>query len=259
MWVYRGGPPDRPLVWFQYAETRSGQVPREFLFPGGVPPTAGTDPPSGLYILTDGYNAYNALAGEAGVLGHAACRAHVRGKFVEAAEGRKDSAAAHQMVALIGKLYAVERELRDSSPTERKAGRQSHSKPILEKIKAWLDAKITQVLPKGLLGKAIGYTLGLWPQLTTFLEDGHIPIDNNVVKNAIRPFVIGRKGWLFAGSPRGAHAGATLYSLIETAKANGLEPRAYLTFLFARLPEAITPEAINALLPQNLKAQDLKL
>ena len=99
----------------------------------------------------------------------------------------------------------------------------------------------------------------MWPQLTTFLEDGHIPIDNNLVENAIRPFVVGRKGWLFSGSPRGAHASATLYSLIETAKANGLEPRAYLTFLFERLPEAKTPEAINALLPQNLKAEDLKL
>jgi hypothetical protein len=116
----------------------------------------------------------------------------VRRKFVEAAEGRKNTAAAHQMVALIGQLYAVERGLRESTPQERKAARQERSKPILHKIKAWLDEKVTKTLPKGLLGTAIGYALGLWPQLTTFLEDGHIPLDNNIVENAIRPFVMKR-------------------------------------------------------------------
>jgi len=259
MWVYRGGPSGQPVLWFQYAETRSGEVPREFLFPGGVAPAAGSDPPPGLYLLTDGYSGYNALAREIGITAHAACWAHVRRKFVEAAEGRRNTAAVHQMVALVGQLYAVERALCDSTAGEREAARQARSKPILEKIKAWLDEKAPKVLPKGLLGQAIAYTLGLWPQLTTFLEDGHIPIDNNLAENAIRPFVVGRKGWLFAGSPRGAHASATLYSLIETAKANGLEPRAYLTFLFERLPEARTPEAIAALLPQNLEPEDLKL
>lgn len=257
MWVYRGGPTGRPVIWFQYAETRSGTVPREFLFPGGIPP-AGCAPP-GLYLLSDGYSAYSTLALESAIRGHAACWAHVRRKFVEAAEGRKNTAAAHQMVALIGQLYAVERTLAACSAEERKAARAQRSKPIVEKIKAWLDAKVTQVLPKGLLGKAIGYALGLWPQLTTFLEDGHIPLDNNLAENAIRPFVVGRKGWLFSGSPRGAQASATLYSLVETAKANGLEPRAYLIFLFEKLPAAQTPVGIDALLPQNLKPEDLKL
>jgi transposase len=259
MWVYRGGRAEKPVIWFQYAETRSGEVPREFLFPGGVAPGTGGDPPPGLYILTDGYSAYNALAREAGIAGHAACWAHVRRKFVEAAQGRKNTAAAHQVVALIGKLYAIERELRDSSAAERKAARELRSKPILDKIKAWLDEKAAKVLPKGLLGQAIAYTLGLWPQLSTFLEDGRIPLDNNLAENAIRPFVVGRKNFLFSGSPAGAQASATLYSLIETAKANGLEPRAYLTFLFERLPAARTPEALDALLPQNLATDDLKL
>lgn len=259
MWIYRGGPPDRPVVWFQYAETRSGEVPREFLFPSGKWPGDSDPPATGVYILTDGYSGYNALAREAGICGHAACWAHVRRKFVEAAEGRKNTAAAHQMVALIAMLYAVERELRESSADERKAARGARSKPILDKIKTWLDEKVTTTLPKGLLGKAIAYAPGLWPQLNTFLDDGHIPLDNNAAENAIRPFVVGRKGWLFSGSPRGAHASATLYSLVETAKANGLEPRAYLAFLFERLPEAMTPAAVQALLPQNLKADDLKL
>jgi hypothetical protein len=192
MWVYRGGPPDRPVIWFQYAETRSGEVPKKFLFPGGMAPAPGSDPPPGLYLLTDGYSAYKALAREAGIVGHAACWAHVRRKFVEGAQGRKNTTAAHQMVALIGKLYAIERELRDSSPTERKAAREARSKPIVDKIKAWLEEKAPRVLPKGLLGQAIAYTLGLWPQLTTFLEDGHIPLDNNLAENAIRPIVVKR-------------------------------------------------------------------
>ena len=149
MWVYRGGPPGRPAVWFQYAETRSGEVPRQFLFPAGVVPAALSDPPTGMYILTDGYSAYNALAREAGIAGHAACWAHVRRKFVEAAAGRKHTAAAHQMVALIGQLYAVERTLRDSSPAERKAARAARSKPILNKIKAWLDTKAPRPYPRG--------------------------------------------------------------------------------------------------------------
>ena len=163
------------------------------------------------------------------------------------------------MVALIARLYAIERELREATPEQRHATRLERSVPILAKIKAWLDEKAPKVLPKGLLGQAIAYTLGLWPQLTTFLDDGHIPLDNNLAENAIRPFVVGRKNFLFSGSPRGAQASATLYSLIETAKANGLEPRAYLTFLFERLPVARAPEEIDALLPQNLTIDDLKL
>ena len=107
------------------------------------------------------------------------------------------------------------------------------------------------------MGTAIAYTLKLWPKLTTYLEDGHIAIDNNRAENAIRPFVIGRKAWLFSGSPRGAQASATLYTLVETAKANDLEPWAYLNHLFEKLPAAKSEQALLALLPQNLKMEDL--
>ena len=130
------------------------------------------------------------------------------------------------------------------------AARAARSNPVVGKIKAWLDAKAPKVLPKGLLGRAIAYTLGLWPKLTTFLQDGRIPIDNNLAENAIRPFVV---------SLRDAQASTTLHSLIESATANGLEPRAYLSFLFEHLPEARTPAAIDALLPRNLVTDDLKL
>ena len=257
MWVYVGGPPERPVVCFQYADTRAGEVPRQFLPASGSGPPGADPPPWTFYILTDGYAGYNALAREARVIGNAACWAHVRRKFVEAAAGRNNTAAAHQMVAFIRQLYAIERGIRDETPQQRKAVREARSKPLLDKIKAWLDAKVASTLPKGLLGKAIAYALGLWPQLCVFLEDGHLELDNNKAENAIRPFVVGRKNWLFSGSPRGAQASATLYSLIESARANHLEPRAYLTFLFERLPEANTPDAVAALLPQNLKAEDL--
>ena len=158
--------------------------------------------------------------------------------------------AAHRAVALIGKLYAVERTLRDRSPEERRHERQR--RPIVEAIKRWLDEKAARALPQSALGTAIGYALNQRDRLLVFLDRGEVEIDNNLTENAIRPFAIGRKNYLFSGSPRGAHASAVLYSVIETAKANGHEPRAYLHFLFERLPLAKTPAAIEALLPMNL-------
>ena len=250
MWVYRGGSPAQPVILFDYSETRGGAAPRAFLHDLSL---------ENVYLLTDAYGVYSPLALELGMLGHGACWAHVRRKFVEAAAGRSHAAAAHQMVGLIGKLYTLERRLKDFSPEERQRERQIHSRPILDAIKTWLDETVARVLPKSLLGRAIAYTLGIWPQLTTFLQDGHIPIDNNPAENAIRPFVMGRKNWLFSATPRGAKASATLYSLIESAKANGLEPRAYLAYVFERLPLAKTPEDIAALLPQRLTPADIVL
>lgn len=254
MWVYRGGTPNAPVIWYEYAETRSGEVPLQFLYPPDEP-----HPPENwkAYLQTDGYAGYNALAEQPNILGHAACMAHARRKFVEATKGRKNTAAAHQMVALIGKLYGIERRIKAFTAEEKKTVRQEEAKPILEAIKEWLDQKAPKVLPKSPLGKAIHYTLGLWPRLILYIEDGDIDIDNNKTENAIRPFVIGRKGFLFSGSPRGARASAMLYSLIESAKANGLEPRAYLAHVFEHLPMAKTEQAITALLPQFLKPEDL--
>ncbi len=253
MWVYGGGPPDKPVVWYQYADSRGSEVPVDFLFPTEEVVL----PACEMYLVTDGYEGYNALSKSPGILGHGACWAHVRRRFVEATHGRKNTAPAHQMVALISKLYQIERVGRDKAPQERAALRQKKAAPILDKIKAWLDQKALQVLPKSPLGNAISYTLKLWPGLVTYLEDGHIEVDNNRAENAIRPFVIGRKGWLFSGSPRGAHASAALYSLVETAKANKLEPWAYLNYLFEKLPLAKSEQALLDLLPQNLKMDEL--
>ena len=255
IWVYVGGPPDKPVVWHQYADSRSSSVPVDFLYPDGSGDVI--EPEWSFTIMTDGYSGYHALSGMPGIKWHAACWAHARRKFVEAAAGRKNQAAAHQMVAMIAKLYLIERSAKEMSPEERREIRQSQAKPLLEKIKNWLDSKGGKVLPKSLLGKAIRYTLNLWPQLIIYVEDGNIPIDNNPAENAIRPFVIGRRNWLFSGSPRGAHASATLYTLIETAKANQLEPWAYLNYLFEKLPTAKSEQALLSLLPQNLKMEDL--
>lgn len=255
IWVYVGGPPDNPVVWHQYADSRGGHVPIEFLYPDGSGDVI--DPEWSFTIMTDGYSGYNALGGMPGIKWHAACWAHARRKFVEAAAGRNNKAAAHQMVAMIAKLYLIERSAKDMTPEERREIRQAQAKPLLDKIKAWLDSKAGKVLPKSLLGKAIQYTLNLWPQLIIYVEDGDIPIDNNPAENAVRPFVIGRKNWLFSGSPRGAHASAMLYTLIETAKANKLEPWAYLNYLFEKLPAAKSEQALLALMPQNLKMEDL--
>jgi len=256
MWVYRGGLPAKPVVWFQYADSRSGHVPVDFLYPQ-EDRDKDTETERSFTIMTDGYRGYHALRKMPGVSGHAACWAHARRKFVEASQGRKNTAAAYQMVAFIGKLYQIERSIKDKTPDERKVIRLEKAEPILTKIKGWLDGKANKALPKSLLGKAIHYTLRLWPQLVVYLEDGHIPIDNNPAENAIRPFVIGRKAWLFSGSPRGARASGMLYSLIESAKANDLEPKAYLNHLFEHLPAAKTKQAVIKLLPQNLQKLDL--
>ena len=128
--------------------------------------------------------------------------------------------------------------------------RQEKAKPVLDAFKKWLDSKQDITPPKGLLGKAIKYALNHWEKLIGYIEDGRLSPDNNAAENAIRPFVVGRKNWLFAGHPNGAEAGATFYSLVETAKANGLEPYNYLRYIFENLPLAQTDQDYKNLLPQ---------
>jgi len=143
------------------------------------------------------------------------------------------------------------------SDEQRLAVRAQKATPVLEEFKAWMDKRAALTPPKGLLGKAFHYALSNWSRLIRYLEDIHITPDNNLGENAIRPFVIGRKNWLFAGHPNGAHAAASLYSLIETAKACGLEPYWYLRFLFEKLPLAHSEEDYRALLPQNVSSEQL--
>ena len=128
--------------------------------------------------------------------------------------------------------------------------RKERVEPILGELHAWLEKKAVQVPPSTLLGKAVGYTLGQWDKLIRYVDHPQLSPDTNRVENKIRPFVVGRKNWLFSGSPSGAEAAANLYSLIETAKANGIEPYRYLRALIERLPNAVTDDDYRSLLPQ---------
>ncbi|WP_232502935.1 IS66 family transposase [Solidesulfovibrio magneticus] len=249
MWVARGGTPGKPVVLFRYHPSRAGNVAAEILgdFKG--------------YLQTDGYSGYEAL-GEREGLRHLGCLAHVRRKFVEVEKsaGKKaKGSTAHAVLDLIGKLYGVEHqaEKQQLNPEQIKVLRAEKSRPILDKLKALLDARASTTPPKSLLGKAIGYALKQWDRLVVYLEDGRLRPDNNLAENAIRPFAVGRKNWLFSGHPRGADASAIIYSLIETAKANGLEPYRYLRHLFEHLPAATTNAPRKALLPQDIDPQSL--
>ena len=248
MWVQTGGPADKPVVLFDYDVSRSAQVPTRLLegFKG--------------YLMTDGYDGYNAVARTPGVE-RLACWAHVRRRFVEAArvqpKGRRGKA--DEAVSLIGKLYRIEREHQDSSAQTRLLARQSASAAILAELHAWMLQHMPQVAPKSALGTALTYMANLWSQLTRYTERADLPIDNNRCENAIRPFVLGRKAWMFSDTPAGAHASAVIYSLVETAKANGLEPYTWLRRVLRDLPKAQSVEAIEALLPWNLRLPDLLL
>jgi transposase len=143
MWVYRGGPPGKPVLWFQYAPSRGGEVPVEFLFPEDGP-----SPEHRFYLQTDGYAGYHALAEKAGIRGHMGCWAHVRRKAVEAANSRTKTGAAHAFVALIGKLYDIERRIRGTAAEHRHAVRLEKSQPILDEIKLWLDDKARRYCPR---------------------------------------------------------------------------------------------------------------
>jgi transposase len=247
MWVFCGGPPEKPVFIYRYSPTRSGEVPREVLqgYRG--------------YCQTDAFSGYDGLEQAIEGLELVGCFAHARRNFVKVIDARGKGArgkpgSAEVALGYIGQLYKIEKAARtgELSLSEIQLFRIERAKPVLEEFKAWLEKKKDQTPPKGLLGKAINYTLSIWSRLTRYLEDGHITPDNNAAENAIRPFVVGRKNWLFAGSPSGADAAATLYSLIETAKACGLEPYQYLRFLFEKIPYASTEADYAALIPQNV-------
>ena len=162
---------------------------------------------------------------------------------------------AHDAVNRIAKLYAIEKHIKENqySPNEIKAYRAAHAQPILDKFKQWLLANKAKVPPSFPIGKAITYTLKQWPYLIKYIEDGRLEIDNNLSERGIKPFVIGRKNWLFMGNERGAKATTNLFSLIETAKAHQLNPFDYLRHVFEKLPLANTLEDYEALMPYNFQ------
>ncbi len=240
LWLYRSGRDGPPIVLYEYQETRSKEHPRNFLtgFKG--------------YLHVDGYSGYNDVS-DVTLVG---CFAHARRKFDEALKAlptskRDTPVTAKQGLEYCNRLFKIERSLKDASPKKRYDERQKQSRPVLDTFFVWLHEQSAQVLPKSALGTAITYCLNQWSKLVAFLEDGNLEIDNNRSERSIKPFVIGRKNWLFSNTPRGAKASAVTYSIVETAKENGLNPFLYLQYLFEQLPniDLADPEVLDKLLP----------
>ena len=242
MWLARGGPRDGPVCVYHYEQTRGGGYVRELLgdYQG--------------YLQADGYQVYEKIAAENRGLILVGCWAHARRHFFEAAKGSKKSGAAHEAMGKIKKLYRLEQELRSKNLDEQifLQERREQAEPILSEMKSWLAKKSQTVVPGSLLGKAVGYALKQWDALVRYLDHPALTPDNNAAENAIRPFVLGRKNWLFNGSPRGADSSCAIYSIIETAKQNGLNPYAYLHHIFSQVPKVTSDGDWHALLPQNL-------
>ena len=195
---------------------------------------------------------------ELGLLGrikHVACFAHARRYFVDVVkQGSKKQGLANQIIALIAKLYLLEKCLKEKSATSETifAERQNKAIPILNDIKALLDANQTKVPPKSPLGKALFYSLNHWHALNLYVCDGRLDIDNNLSERSIKPFVIGRKNWLFHGSDIGAQAGSILFSLIETCKAHHVDTFAWFKYALTHVGQAHTLEELEAILPYNI-------
>jgi len=232
-----------PATWMQYTPDRKAIHPAEHLarFSG--------------VLQADGYAGFERLY-QAGRITEAACWAHVRRKFYDIAQAT-DSPIANEALQRIGTLYGIEAEIRGRPPDERRTQRQSRATPLLEDLKTWLQATLGKLSSKTELALAIRYALTRWAALTRYADDGRIEIDNNAAERSIRDCALGRKNWLFAGSDAGGERAAAIYSLLGTAKLNGLDPERYLRTVLERIAEHPI-NRVAELLPWNLKTDDGK-
>jgi hypothetical protein len=235
MWPFIG---DGKLAVFEFRDSRVREGPTDFLS-GFI----------GRYLMSDGYAGYNQVIEKNNLL-HLMCWAHARRKFFEQKD--LEPPFVDQVLGLIKELYMVERDALEMKPKERKNIRMDKSAPVLEKIKMLLSERSKTMLPKNPLSEAINYTLNHWQQLTAYLQDGRLPIDNNLVENSIRPVAIGRKNWLFAGSPEGAQRMALIYSLVTTCKLNGINPYEYFVDILSKVA-SYPATKIAGLTPLNWK------
>jgi len=246
LWVMRGGPPGRTVVRFEYDKTRAGAVAERLL-----------EHFEGRYFQSDGYAGYDSPCRAKGVV-HLGCFDHARRKVVEAIRSQPKPASgkpskAMVMLSKIDALYRLERrDFAGLDEEERFEARQKHAVPKLAALKTWLTINAPKVAKGSLTRRAMDYTLNQWGKLERYTEHGQLRISNVLAENAIRPLAVGRKRWLFADTPEGARAVATYFTLIESAKANGVEPLAYLQQVFASIAAADTDEALEALLPWNV-------
>lgn len=228
IWLYRTGRIGPAIVMYDYQSSREGKHPENFLkgFSG--------------YLQVDGYKGYNNIPNVTLV----SCWAHARRYFYEAImsqpkkkkEGNPALTNAEQGFLFCSQLYEVEKEIKDLSPKERYTTRKNRSRPILDAFSTWLNQKTLEIVPKSKTGQAITYCLNQWSKLEGYLLDGRLEMDNNRAERSIKPFVIGRKNFLFSNTPKGAKTSAIIYSLVESAKENGLKPFQYITHLLNQLP-----------------------
>ena len=246
MWLARGGPPDKPLVWYEYRETRSAKQIIPFLegFRG--------------YLQTDGYEAYDSALKSYPNIIHISCLSHIRRRFFETHKISTTPGLADAALSQIKGLYTIEEQLRKElkekkiSEEEFLFKRKERCTPILAAFHDWLETNSTKILDSSKLGDAISYALGQWPKLINYLLEVQLTPDNNACERAIRPFVIGRRNWVASGSPEGAQSSCELFSLIETAKANKLNPYEYLSTIFERAAGMTSTDDWGQLLPWNL-------
>jgi transposase len=249
MWLARGGPPGKPVVDYAYHRSRGSEYAKAYLsdFSG--------------YLQTDGYVGYETALKDRSDIIHVGCMAHVRRKFFEAGKSSKKAGSAHQAVSKIAEFYRIEKELRsqDLSDDEFTRKRKARIAPVADRFKAWLDKKALSVRPSSAVGRAVTYALSQWDKVMKYIESPYLTPDNNGAENAIRPFVLGRKNWLFSGSPEGAEGSCFMFSLIETARQNGLNPYGYLVHVFTKAPEIGESGNWEDLLPWNIKDDLLEL
>ena len=242
IWLMRGGPPDKTVVYYEYRPTREAKHAIELLkgFSG--------------YLQTDGYESYDVAARELPGIVHVGCWAHSRRRFFEASKATKTPQSAEVGLSYIRKLYETEKTLRASIIEENKflEERKKQVQPVLSDFREWLNKRSNEVLPSSALGKAVAYTLKQWDKLARYLDNPNLTPDNNLSENAIRPYVIGRKNYMFHKSPEGAISACGMYTLIETAKQNNVEPLKYMNELFKKAPLVITSEDWENLLPWNI-------
>lgn len=239
MWVQaRSG--QKPIILFHYAKNRSAEHPELLLedFSG--------------HLHIDGYDGYAPVC-EKNQITRLGCWAHARRKFFDAFKSSQGNVIGKQGLVFFKKLYEIEDKIRGLSVSEKLDRRQNESLKIAIEFKEWVDEKILKTAPKSMGGSALGYIVNEWKYLLACFSSGEVELDNNFIESHIRPFTIGRKNWMFSATPEGASASANIYSLVETAKANGLEPFEYLTKVFKKLPMAQTEQDFLELLPVKIE------
>jgi transposase len=247
MWVFAGGPPEQFVFYYHYHHSRRHEVALDFFnsYRG--------------YIHCDGYQAYDAVASQNENVTLVGCWYHARRKFVEITKLVKSKkGVAHEVLRYIALLSKIEETAKPLNAVDRHQYRITHAKPILAELHDYLTTMQPRIPPKSPLGQAVAYTLNQWPKLNNYLLDGRLEISNNRMEPAIKPFAIGRKGWLFADSVIGAEAAAIIFSFVETCKYHGVEAYDWFRYALTNIPLCQSNTELEALMPFNVDKALLK-